>query len=263
MMPLACALLMPLSPETRANDNYDQAVQLYQQGEFQRAREIFASIPGFAGRFAEGSAAYQLGQFQLAIPLFVQAILDANTEQQRSDAIFNLANSYFKLEDYSMAKSLYQDVLRYQPARLAAQTNLKYATALIEEHKTSGQQKARRAGTGPRTAEAPPDLDVGLGRLSLGDSTDTTQDEQARQLTTPSQQGAEQVLQQTRPASGHVEYDQDLSWTYDIKTLSTLQQSSPRIDTNESVLWQRLFEVEEDFEAAQDTPNPVPGVKPW
>ena len=263
IMPLACLLLMPLSPESRAEPSYAQAVQFYQQGEFQRAREIFASIPGYAGRFAEGSAAYHQHQYQQAIPLFVQAILDANTAQQRSDAIFNLANSYYQLEDYAMARTLYQDVLRYQPGMHAAQINLQYATALLEQNKTTLPTKAQRAGTGPRTAEAPPDLDVGLGKLSLGESTATPQDEQARPLATSPPQPAEQVLQQSRPASGRVEYDQDLSWTYDIQNLATLQQSPPRIDPDESVLWQRLFEVEENFEAAQEVPNPVPGVKPW
>ena len=60
-----------------------------------------------------------------------------------------------------------------------------------------------------------------------------------------------------------IEQNKDTSWTYDISSLSQLQQRNPTIRSDESLLWQRLFEVEEDFEAAQEMPNTLPGVKPW
>lgn len=263
IMPLAFVLLLSISPESSASDNYTQAFKLYQQGELQSAREIFATIPGYQGRFAEGSVAYQQGEYEQAIPSFVQAILDAGTQQQRIDAIFNLANSYFKLDNYLQAAALYQDVLRYQPNHRAAQINLEYASALIEENKQSPQAKAQRPGTGPRTADAPIGMDVGRSSLALGESASQSENSPKTPTETSPQQQAEHILQQSRPASERIEYDKDLSWTYDITSLSVLKQNPKRIDTNEAILWQRLFEVEENFEAAQDAPNLVPGVKPW
>jgi len=256
-----------VQPVHAADHGYNNAYDLYQQGDYQAAREGFTRVPGYTGRLAEGIMAYQLEQYQLAIPAFIQAALDADTDQQRIQAIFNLANSYFKLEKYVQARQLYEDVLRYQANFRPAQVNLEYAIALIQEAEDNNYPVALRQGNGPSTADAPEDMDVTTGKLSLGDSESDLetmggdQDRTGFDTTTPSEVRAD--LEHSAPASEKIEQNEDTSWTYDVTSLRQLQQLNPKIQTDESVLWQRLFEVEEDFEAAQDEPTVLPGVNPW
>ena len=250
-------------PVYAADNDYAIAYEKYRQGDYQAAREGFARVPGYAGRFAEGIMAYQLEQYQYAIPAFIQAALEANTDQQRLNAIFNLANSYFKQKKYAQAKQLYRDVLRYQVDFLPAQVNMEYAAALIQKLEDETGTVAQRPGSGPSTADAPENMDISTGKLSLGDS-ETSGDDPARiGFATNLPSMAKTDLEHSAPASDKIEQDKDTSWTYDIRSLTQLQQLNPRIYTDESILWQRLFEAEEDFEAAQEVPTVLPGVKPW
>jgi len=254
-------------PVHAADQSYTNAYKHYQQGDYQSAREEFTKVPGYTGRLAEGIMAYQLEQYQHAIPAFIQATLDADNDQQRTNAIFNLANSYFKLENYARAKQLYHDALKYQPNFLSAQVNLEYAIALIQEAKDNNYPVTQRQGNGPSSADAPENIDITTGKLSLGDS-DSDPEKNGGDIDRSSfdTSGSSEVhadLEHSTPASEKIEQNEDVSWTYDVTNLTQLQQLNPKIQTDESVLWQRLFEVEEDFEAAQDEPTVLPGVKPW
>ena len=112
-------LLTGLSQDTIAensipgeySDHYREAILLYNNKELESARKILQRIPGYHARFAEGIMNYELKEYRRAIPLFIQSTLDANTQQQRINSIFNLANCYFKLEDYLSAAELYENVL--------------------------------------------------------------------------------------------------------------------------------------------------------
>ncbi len=244
------------------DERFRLAQQQFQSGEWQEARDNFAKIPGYDARFAEGAAAYKLGQYKLATTIYIQATLDANSDPQRSDSVFNLANSYFKLAEYQKAESLYQDVLRYQPRHPAAVVNLSYAKALYAKQKEDELPPAKRTGSGPRTANAPADMDITNSTVSLGDSSSTETDLTLSETEVTSSQ-LESTLEHSAPASQKIETIKDESWSYDITNLSVLQQKAPRIQPDEAILWQRLFEVEESFEAAQEKPKVLPGVKPW
>jgi len=253
---------------TETDELYNSAYQQLQIGEWQQARDNFAKIPGYQARFAEGVAAYQLEQYKLAITIFIQATLDANTNQQRTNSIFNLANSYFKLAQYQQAESLYLDVLRYQPDHQSALVNLSYASTLLAKQKADqlalkNSAKAKRAGSGPRAANAPVNMDISNSQVSLGDSESNTQNTSNQADKTFTTANSNLGLEDSAPASNRIDAIEDSNWSYDISDLSVLQQKAPRIQTDEAILWQRLFEVEENYEAAQEKPNVLPGVKPW
>lgn len=256
-------LLMSSPMQVYASEQYRQAYTNFQQGNYQSALELFAKVPGYQGRFAEAGVAYKLEQYQRAIPLYIQAILDANNSRQRSAAIFNLANSYYRLERYAEAAKLYEDVLRYQPDFQAARTNREHALALIKKFEQQEGAVARRQGKGPRTADAPDDLDITTGKVSLDDSESTGSDSVKRDHADTLTGSTSLTLEHSAPASKKIERHDDVTWTYDIKNIKQLQQLNPNVQTDESVLWQRLFEIEEGFEAAQDQPNQLPGIDPW
>ena len=245
------------------NDDYHRAYALFQQGGHQAAQKAFAGIPGYRGRFAEGSMAYQLEQYQQAIPAFIQAILDADHEQQRISAIFNLANCYFKLKKYTQAAQLYRNVLHYQANYQPARTNLDYAVSLIKENQAQEKIVASRQGKGPRMADAPEDMELSSGRVALGESESQAEQTAHSQQDPQALSRPDTVLEHSAPASEKIEQTKDETWTYDITSLSQLQQQNPRVLSDESLLWQRLFEVEENFEAALEQPAVIPGVKPW
>ena len=251
------------NPTFAADNDYSLAYDLYLQGNYQAARDSFARVAGYAARFAEGNMSYQLEQYAVAIPAFIQATLDADNDAQRVSAIFNLANCYFKLEQYSKAERLYQDVLRYRADYTPAEVNLKYATELKREAQSTQKIIAKSQVRGPGTADAPEDMDITTGKLTLGDSEQSGADRDRDRLEQIPSASLQEELAHSTPASEKIEQNEDLSWTYDISNLEQLQQRNPRIHTDESIIWQRVFESEEDFEAAQDKPSTLPGVKPW
>lgn len=207
--------------------------------------------------------AYQLQDYQLAIPQYIQATLDANSDQQRIQAIFNLANCYYRLARYTEAERLYRDVLRYQQDFTPARINLDYAVALQEQQHDSERVTAPRQGKGPRLADAPDEMDITSGKVSLGDS-ETKQDiTHIDQLNRHSAAEVPMVLEQSSLASEKVERRKDEAWSYEITSLQELQQRNLKIQSNESDLWQRMFEIEEDFEATLKQPKTLPGIKPW
>ncbi|MGD8927084.1 MAG: VWA domain-containing protein, partial [Thioalkalispiraceae bacterium] len=260
---LTFIMISPQAVHADNKSNYRLGYSKFMDGDYQAARQAFAGVDGYAGRFAEGSMAYQLKQYQQAIPLFIQATLDASTDQQRIQAIFNLANCYFKLQYYPEAERLYQDVLRYQPNNTAAQTNLRIAIALKKQARDNEQIVAQRQGKGPRSADAPDNMDITTGKVTLGDTESISENKPYphSQALRPDQ--SEQALEHSAPASEKIDLYKDKSWTYDISSLSQLKQLNPKITTDEAILWKRLFEFEENYEAAQQQPNVLPGIKPW
>jgi Ca-activated chloride channel family protein len=253
------------APLARAADSdYPAAYALYHAGKYQEAARDFARLPGYAARMGEGDSLYQLQQYAQAASVYIQAVLDADTDQQRAAALFNLGNSYFKQRAYTQAVSSYRDVLRYRPEFGAAQINLAYAQALQEtEFSQTGSQRGR-TGNGPGTGSVPAGTEVGNARLSL----DTSESQTPRQLPLAIDSAVRPgtdtgLLEQARPATQKVDRDADVSWTYDIQQASAIPLTAIRFHVDERVLWQRLYESEEDFPAPLERPEVLPGVAPW
>lgn len=257
-------LLVCLTTTVRADsDQYKSAYQLYLQGDLQKARELFAQIDGYAARMAEADMTYLLKKYQQAIPIFVQAVYDAQNPKQRAQAIFNLANCYYQLKNYQQASLLYQDVLRYLPDHAAAKVNLSYALAIIDaESPPIPNVSAATQGRGPGTSDAPPGTEITTGRLTLGDQTTSTGESDTNANNTDTGISQDSLLH-SRPASENVDLNSDKSWTYDITSIEVLRQLDLKSNTDESVLWQRMFEYEEGYPAPQESAHGLPGVTPW
>ena len=245
-----------------ANEIQQKAFKAYQQQQYQEAAELYSQASGYEARMGEASAVYSNKNYKKSIALFIQATLEAKTNQQRAHSLFNLANSYYQLEYYEQAEKIYQDVLRYQPNMEQAKVNLAYANALDKkQQETNKFSITKRGGKGPRTARLEPNSEIGKGSLTLGDDND----EIAFKL--PSSNIDSENKDAARPSAGLVTQDiektQDTQWTYQIKSADQISLISNSLKTDESVLWQRLFEWEEGFPAPLAEPYDVPGVKPW
>ena len=196
--------------------------------------------------------------------MYIQAVLDANTDRQRAAALFNLGNSYFKQQHYERAATTYRDVLRYAPTLSAAKTNLAYAQALLENAKRNSLATVNRAGTGHHMAPAAPDTDVGKGRVGIDESESKTPAQRPRVVdTSPQQSVTNPALQHAKPVTEQIVLDKDLQWTYDITRAQDIQARDTRFSVDETIFWQRLFEQEEDYPAPREHPEVLPGLAPW
>ena len=256
--------MLPSTPSQAADETYPAAYALYASGSYQAAAQSFARVQGYQARMGEGASLYQLQQYQQAAVVYIQAVLDADTEQQRAVALFNLGNSYFKQQAYTYAINSYRDVLRYHPAFNAARINLEYARALQQKTETGEPAVTNRAGSGPGMARPVQDLDLSKGRVGIDErASDTDVQLPLAVDTTPQQSVDKSLLERAQPATEKIERDADVQWTYDIKQAKDIQQADTRFMVDESILWQRLYETEEDYPAPRERPEILPGVAPW
>lgn len=258
------AVSMPATGYADEVFSINNAYAAYIRADYERAGKLYARIAGYAGRMGEGSSAYHLEEYELAVQSFILAALEAKDDRQRAQALFNLANCYFKSTDYAAAAAIYSDVLRYQPSFKPAQLNLEYALVLKKKKESAGTATlATRAGRGPRSARAADNVDISQGGISLGDSTNENN------FTLPAAPDAQPAsgdadrIQSVESAMEQSEEFKDTQWQYEITDANSINQYINRIETDESVFWQRMFEGEEGFVAPVDEPHEVPGVRPW
>ena len=260
LLTLIVCLSDPSSPLQAAELSYRDAHAEYAQQHYAQAAQAFAKLSGYAARLGEGSALYRLGKFPQASVAFIQATLQADDDPQRAHALFNLANCYYQQQNYATAITTYQDVLRYQPDMQAAKINLGYAQALFHEQAATDAPVARQPGRGPRTALAPADMPLSQSAVTLDNSDN---DFPLPTVANPTNEQATVTITHARPATSNIDRGDDRDWTYDIQHVDPSQMSALLQLHNESYVWQRLFEWEENFPAPVKDPHSLPGVPPW
>jgi len=265
-------LLQPPAAQAAAQADKDalqqQAYEAYRQQSWQQARQAYARIEGYAGRMGEGGSAYRLEEYQAAIQLFTQAVLDADTDTQRARAVFNLANSYYQLQDYGMAASLYQETLRYAPQDEAAQLNLSFALTLQQQQQAqSANERSARQGRGSRTGRPLNNTDVTDGQLSLDNEAEHTQSPNIPAMPGNRQSPVKDIIElgihESRPVVGQASAFKDPNWQYAVSTPQRIASEIDTLSSDESKLWQRLFEQEEGFPAPLESPRELPDTRPW
>jgi Ca-activated chloride channel family protein len=241
-----------------------RAYKAYQGGSYRRAQQDYARVAGYIGRMGEASSAYRQARFHQAIALFTQAVLDANTDNQRAQAIFNLANSHYQLADYAAAVSLYREALRYDPGDGAARTNLGYA---IDMYKRQQQERRHgvggRPGPGPRSTRPPPGTETNGGFLGLEPERPGKRGP-SRPPTGPAGTDlVERGIYQSRPAVGKVTEHKDPLWRYAPTSPDRIVLQADSMKVDEATLWKRIFETEEGIPVPVDTPHKLQGIAPW
>jgi Ca-activated chloride channel family protein len=243
-----------------------KAYQAYQQEDFESAGQLYATVPGVSGRLGQGAAYYRLGDYPAAMRRFSDAVLQAENDQQRADALFNLGNSYFQQGDYQTAARTFADVLRYQKNHPAARHNLAISQSLYQQvtQVLVEQDDATLAGRGPRNARPVEDINLSDEASLAIDESEEDQTTIIPQLPEDEQEEWQELIRKGLEfvqvaASGDTreglqQRQQDLAKA----RLFMLQ-----IEDQPATLWQRMFEQEEGFIAPQSEPNEIPGVQPW
>ena len=102
-----------------------QAFQAFENEDYLQARALYSQMTGFQARFGEGAAAYRRGDFDHAREQFGLALVLAETDSARADALFNLGNAGFRAGNLEQAEAAYLAIIeRYRPEDEAAKDNL-------------------------------------------------------------------------------------------------------------------------------------------
>lgn len=260
---VALLAFAPAGEVAAAEPDARPAWEAYTRGDYEAALQAYTRVPGYAGRMGEGVTAYRLGRYGLAKQQFVRAVLAADDDKARADALFNLANTHYRAVDYAEAAALYRDVLRYRPGDVAAQRNLGYALALQSQQQRELAAGKGGSGRGPRAARLPPGTDVASGSMGLDDTMEAVPLPAPGGAPLSPADAARERIARARPAARTVDESDDPSWTYDIGAPEGVALKANSIRVDESILWQRIIEQEENFPGLVETPYELPGVQPW
>jgi Ca-activated chloride channel family protein len=264
---LFCIAFIPVS-DALANDTAS-AYRSFIEKDYLSALEKYRATDGYSGRFGEGASAYRLKDSAHATAAFKQAFLDAQNDQQRAAALYNLGNSHFQSGNYAAAINSYRDALIYQPGNYPAQRNMAFSQELhtTVQKRLARLQRLLRPGRGPRQARTDEATDIGDdASISVDESNDVLEQESPDEIdyisVLPEElilkgiehaQLASEELIDTRSTTGH---DEVVS-----PALSRLQLDTVRDDQER--FWNRVLEVEEGFPAPLDKPRRIKDVEPW
>ena len=262
---LALGLLLIAQPHNPAQADEATpraALAAYQEADYASAAAYFSGLPGYLGRMGAGASYYRQDDYPAAASQFTQAVLLAEADRQRADALFNLGNSLFQLGDYAAAAEVFADVLRYQPEDPAAPQNQALSEALYHTvlARSDEGELASRAGRGPRSGRAAEGMQFGeASTLSLDDSTRT---EEAAIPALPEHAEAliARGIAHLARGEAHSSDQNSILWQQDLAQ-ARLRMQGLREDPAQ--IWKSLFEREEGFAAPQETPRELPGVRPW
>jgi Ca-activated chloride channel family protein len=133
---LSLAVLTGLNvpqPAHAAAPTPQQAWAAWRAGDDARAQALYAALPGFDARIAEGDSAYRRGQYQQAAQAFHRAVLLADTLAQRFTAFYNLGNACMHLPGKTLeAVQAYEAALRIRPQDANALRNARLAQRQYE-----------------------------------------------------------------------------------------------------------------------------------
>lgn len=247
------------------------AKQAYMQKNYIKAEKFYKQAKGYTAFLGTGNALYRQNNYVQAIQPYTRAVLTALSDKQRAIAIYNLANTYYKLGDYSESIHLYRDALKYNRHFEKARVNLVYAKAIDSKVKKAlalrqGKTTASRPGNGPRSAQIETGVDVGTSKLKLADDDPdknniiyniTLDNKTINQLI---ERGIKHSIVSSTKIDKQSAYTQ---WQYDYTTTDMIELLVKQEKLDSFKLWKRLFEIEEGFPAPVESPAVKPGVKPW
>ncbi len=121
-------LVAVLSSPATAVDNDRLAFELYKEGNYAQAAELFTD-PAW-----KGTALYRSEQWWRAAEAFIRA--------NDADSTFNLGNSYVKLSYYALALEAYQQTLALEPDHADAAFNRDLMLKLLEEDDKDNESQA-------------------------------------------------------------------------------------------------------------------------
>lgn len=108
-------------PDARADEA--AAWQAWQQKQYAHAQTLYAQAGGYRGQMGAGAAAWRQAQYAAAARHFGAALLLAENDAQRADALYNLGNAHYGRGQWQAAWEAFETVLRARPNDANARSN--------------------------------------------------------------------------------------------------------------------------------------------
>ncbi|MHB1186882.1 VWA domain-containing protein [Thiobacillus sp.] len=109
-----------VSPEAWADE---AAWQAWQQKQYASAQTLYAQAGGYRGQMGAGAAAWRQAEYAAAARHFGAALLLAENDRQRADALYNLGNAHYGRGQWQAAWEAFEAVLRLRPGDANASSN--------------------------------------------------------------------------------------------------------------------------------------------
>lgn len=249
-----------------------EAFSAYKNKNYDLSQQLYDGVEGYQGWFGAGAAAYKAEDYESSVAYFRQSVLVGVTIQQRSDALFNLGNSYYRANLLLQAISAYQQALKYLPANEKTKHNLALAQQRrqIEEGMQRKDEQGDGTGKGSQSRDdegafyggQKPNSDPGEG--VAGDSPEG--EKQGKDFVLPQltnetdfslQSSTRLTLNDTSMGNSI------LAKLHQEQRMEKFSQAMKGVQDNQAKLLMGIFEREEGFQSVQNEPHEVPGVKPW
>lgn len=292
---LAMAMIL-LSSSVFAAQTEQEAFTLYQQQAYVDAQQAYVGLAAEMGTdptvyrlwFGAGASAYKAEDYPAAVRYFRQAAWLADADRPRSEALFNLGNSYLRAQLGVMAVEAYQQALLYQNPYPQAEQNLQLAQALAQKQLLAlraeqaqqmqqgedGKGKSQGQGEGLEDAfygtrkPSPSDSDEpGFG--SDGDALGGNRSGEKPPLPSQSDsvfyrlptESTDFVLSANQGDGGSAQQIQ--AQRRQLQNAEAFAAEVANLDSQQQRLLKRLFEAEAGFHAEQKTAHEIPGIQPW
>jgi len=109
-----------------------QGEQLYDRGEYEKAKTVYQKSTSPDARYNAGNAAYLHSDYDLSAQLYREAAEKSILPTEKADAWYNLGNTCLLKGDYQEAVEAYERSLRLVPKRPDAQKNLQIAKRKLQ-----------------------------------------------------------------------------------------------------------------------------------
>ena len=250
------------------------AFRAYKNKEYKQAEKIYRNINGYVGQFGQGNSLYRMGHYKEAIQKFISATLSAKSDTQRANALYNLANSYFRTGQFSSAIATYEDVLRYQPNNKLCLYNINVSQILKKniEQRIKEKEKiiaAYKQGRGARSERVADGTEISENAsVSMGDNNQLNKNIPLPELPNIDNETIKRLI-----ISGldNIKFAEQgdlnikksrVQQVNNVDSLNIYNQTN-NINDSQHLLWKRMFEIEEGFPAPVDERKTLPGVMPW
>jgi Ca-activated chloride channel family protein len=141
------------------------AWQAWQQKNFARAHALYTQAGGYRGQMGAGAAAWRQADYAAAARHFGAALLLAENDSQRADALYNLGNAHYGRGQWQAAFEAFETVLRVRPNDTRSGDNRELAWQRLRRQRSGAPMQSDLGGRRGFLAE---------GRIQTDSQTSTT-----------------------------------------------------------------------------------------
>jgi Ca-activated chloride channel homolog len=161
---LALVTLLPALSSPAAWADEAVAWQAWQSKDFSRAQILYAQAGGYRGHMGAGAAAWRQAEYATAARHFAAALLLAENDHQRADALYNLGNAHYGRGQWQAAWEAFETVLKMRPGDAGASANRDLAWQRLVRQRREAPMQSDLGGRRGFLAEGNIQLDGQTGR---------------------------------------------------------------------------------------------------